>query len=71
MPLWELHYPPLKLTLQFQQRALITDGGMNVYSFTHTSSELDSDGTIHANAYNLKGARGFDGKFPFDCVIIL
>ncbi len=23
------------------------------------------------NTYNLKGARGFDGKFPFDSIIIL
>ncbi len=27
---------------------------MNVTSFSHTSSELDSDGTIHVNEYNLK-----------------
>ncbi len=43
----------------------------NVNSFSHTSSKLDSDSIIHVNAYNLKGARGFDGKFPFEDVVTL
>ncbi len=41
---------------------------MDVYL---TSSELYSDGTVHMNAYNLKGDGAFDGKFPFDFVVIL
>ncbi len=44
---------------------------MNATSFSHTNSELDSDGTIHVNEYNHKGAGGFHSKFPFDCLVIL
>lgn len=39
--------------------------------FSHTDPELNGDSIIHMNAYNLKGTRGFDGKFPFDFIIML
>ncbi len=32
---------------------------------------MNSAGTIYMNMYNLKRARGFDGKFPFSGLIIL
>ncbi len=44
---------------------------MDVYLFGYTSPELNGDCTVNMNTYNLKGTRGFDGKFPFDSVIIL
>ncbi len=42
-----------------------------VYLFSHTRPKLNHDGTINMNAYYLKGVRGFDHKFPYDCVVIL
>ncbi len=44
---------------------------MNIYLFSHTSSELVSYSTVFLNVDNIKGAGGFDSKFPFDCVVIL
>ncbi len=44
---------------------------MDVNAFNHTKQQLCSGSTIHVNIYNLKRGRGFDGKFPFDCLVIL
>ncbi len=44
---------------------------MNGDLLSHTNLYLGSNGTIHVNECNLKGAEGFDSKFPFDCVVIL
>ncbi len=62
---------PTILNLQSFHRVLICDSTTNVSLFSHTSSELDGEGTIQVDAYNLNRVGIFDGKFPFDGVIIL
>ncbi len=36
----------------------------NVNLFSHTSFDLNGDSNVHMNAYNPKGARVFDSRFP-------
>ncbi len=57
-------------SLSLSEWFVISVGATNIYLFRHSSSELHRDFTIHMNVFNLKGARGFEFKFPLDGIIV-